>query len=64
LLIIAIAYAVHVLVERRYSHSLKALAERGWDRAENWISRLFVYARRQVASALAFAGIARDRHPD
>ncbi|MET0808812.1 MAG: acyltransferase [Pseudoxanthomonas sp.] len=64
LFVIAIAYAVHVLVERKYSPALKALAERAWDRSQCWMSDLRGYAKRQVASALAFAGVIRDRHSD
>ncbi len=50
LLMLTIAYAVHVLVERRYSPKLKLLAEQVWDVALGAISRFPNYSRGESAA--------------
>jgi hypothetical protein len=44
---IGIAYAVHVLVEKRFSPVLKRMCETVWDAGARWLSRL----RMQISGA-------------
>ena len=48
-LMLAIAYAVHVLVERRLSPSLKKLLEGGWDMSASVVARLRTYAQGKLS---------------
>lgn len=59
LLMLAISYAVHVLIERRFSPRLKLFVERAWDRAAAWLLQL----RGQLHGRLAEGKVIRDRLP-
>lgn len=60
LLVLGTAYAVHVLVERKFSPSLKKLAENVWDGTAAQLSRLRAYVPGKTASSK----IASDQHAD
>lgn len=63
LLMLAIAYAVHVLVERRYAPKLKLLGEQVWDAAVAATSRVRHYGRGKPAADMP-SGPARDPSAD
>lgn len=51
LLMLAIAYAVHVLVERRFSPPLKRLTEQLWDRSAGGVAHVREHLRRRLPAA-------------
>ncbi|MGH8076378.1 MAG: acyltransferase family protein [Lysobacter sp.] len=58
LLMLGVAYAVHVLVERQWSPTLKKLLENTWDGVAPMVSRLRAYAQGK------FSPVVRDSRAD
>lgn len=65
LLMLGVAYAVHVLVERRFSPGLKSGLGKTWDAVSAMLARMRRHAQIQRLSAhRKIAPVARDSHAD